>query len=179
MSISILGKRYAKAVYDLTGPAGTVDRAARELSDFAKSFSESRGLRSVFENPSVSHEARRRLLREIATQMGMSDHVRDLLLLLSDRRRMAHLPEVAEAFQAMIEQRSGKVRAEVTTAAELPPGYYTELERVLSGVTGKQVVLTHKVDPSLLGGVVTRIGDQILDGSLKSRLSELKDELLR
>ena len=179
MTISILGKRYAKALYDLVAGAGSVDKAGRELADFANSFAESRDLRSVFENPSISHEARRRLLRELATQMGLGDHVRDLLQLLSDRRRMSHLPEIADAFQAMIEQRSGKVRAEVTTAAELPPGYYTELERVLSGVTGKQVVLTHKVDPSLLGGVVTRIGDQILDGSLKSRLSELKDELLR
>jgi F-type H+-transporting ATPase subunit delta len=179
VSISILGKRYAKALYDLASAGGTVDRAARELTDFAKSFQESRELRGVFENPSVSHELRRKLLREIAMQMGMHDQVRDLLQLLSDRRRMSHLPEVAEAFQALVEQRSGKVRAEVTTAAELPPGYYGELERVLSGVTGKQVVLTHKVDPSLLGGVVTRIGDQILDGSLKSRLSELKDELLR
>lgn len=179
MSISILGKRYAKALYDLASAGGTVERAGRELADFSSSFQQSRELRAVFENPSVRQDARRSLLRELAAQMGMHDQVRDLLQLLADRRRMAHVPEVADAFQAMAEQRSGKVRAEVTTAAQLPPGYFGELERVLSGVTGKQVVLTHKVDPALLGGVVTRIGDQIMDGSVKSRLSELKDELLR
>lgn len=71
------------------------------------------------------------------------------------------------------------MRAEVTTAAELPEAYFTELKQTLERVTGKQVVVTHKVDASLIGGVVTRVGDQVFDGSVKNRLSELKDELLR
>jgi F-type H+-transporting ATPase subunit delta len=98
--------------------------------------------------------------------------------LLSDRQRLRHAPEVADAFEAMAEARSGRVRAEVTSATALSPAYVSELERTLSTVTGKQVVLSQKVDPSLIAGVVTRIGDHVYDGSLKSRLAELGDELL-
>ena len=178
MSVSVIGKRYAKALLQLAADPGAAERAGRELKDFAATWNASRELRSVFENPGVKQDARRAVLRDIAQQMGMHDHVRDLLQLLADRRRMQHLPEVADAFEAMAEARSGRVRAEVTTASALPPGYFTELEKVLRDAAGKQVVLAHRVDPSLIGGVVTRIGDQVYDGSVKNRLAELKDELL-
>lgn len=178
MSVSIFGKRYAKALLELATASGNVERAGRELREFVNSFEQSRELRAVFENPIVSNEQRRNLLRELAAQMGLSDQVRDLLLLLADRRRMQHVADVADAYETLSEARSGRIRAEVTTASALPQGYFSELERVLSQVTGKQVVLANKVDPTLLGGVVTRIGDQVIDGSIKSRLSELKEELL-
>lgn len=178
MSVGIVGKRYAKALLDLVSAAGQEDRALRDLKEFAASWEQSRDLRAVFENPSIRQDTRRTVLREIAAQAGMLDQVRDLLLLLSDRHRLQHAPEVADAFESMAEARAGRVRAEVTTAATLPPGYFGELEKILREVTGKQVVLVHKVDAGLIGGVVTRIGDQVYDGSVKSRLSELKEELL-
>jgi F-type H+-transporting ATPase subunit delta len=178
MSVSVIGKRYAKALIQLAGEQSLVERFGRDLRDFASSWDQGRELRAVFENPGVTQENRRAVLREIAQQTGMHEQVQHLLLLLSDRGRMGHLPEVADAYDAMAEARSGKVRAEITSASELPAGYYAELERVLRDVTGKQVVLVHKVDPSLIAGVVTRIGDRVYDGSVKSRLSELKDELL-
>jgi F-type H+-transporting ATPase subunit delta len=178
MSASVVGKRYAKALLQLLD-AGSIERAGRELRDFTAAWNESRDLRGVFENPGIQQQTRRAVLREIAQQMGMLDSVRDLLLLLSDRRRLRHVPEIADAFEALAEARGGRVRAEVVSASALPPGYFAELEKVLRDVTGKQVVLVHRVDPALIGGVVTRIGDQVYDGSVKSRLSELKEELLR
>jgi F-type H+-transporting ATPase subunit delta len=178
MSVSILGKRYARALVALANDAATVDRMAKDLKDFAASWESSRELRAAFENPSVPQAARGLILRDIAAQTGMNDQVRDLLLLLSDRQRMRHVGEVADAFAEIAEARSGKVRAEVTTATALPQSYFAELERILRDVTGKQVVLVNQVDPALIGGVVTRIGDRVFDGSLKSRLVELKDELL-
>src|SRR6185295_8922064 len=108
-----------------------------------------------FENPSVAQATRANILRDIAAQTGMQDNVRDLLLLLSDRRRLRHVGEVADAVAEIAEARSGKVRAEVTTASALPQSYFAELERILQAVTGKQVVLVSNVDPSLIGGVVT------------------------
>ena len=109
----------------------------------------------------------------------MHPNARDLLRLLSDRQRLSHVLEIADAYDAMAEARAGKVRAEVITASQLPPQYYAELENVLRSATGKDVVLVHRVDPSLVGGVVTKVGDRVFDGSLKSRLTELRDELLR
>ncbi len=179
MTISILGRRYASALLALASEAGNVDKVARDLRDFTASWKESRDLRAAFENPSVTLSARKQILRDLAQASGMEPLVRDTLLLAAERGRLSHLPEIASSFETLAEQRSGRVRAEVTTAAELPEAYFTELKQTLERVTGKQVVVTHHVDTSLIGGVVTRVGDQVFDGSVKNRLAELKDELLR
>lgn len=179
MTIGMLGRRYANALLSLATQGGNLDKVTSDLKDFAKSWDDSRELRSVFENPSVPVDTRRKVLREIAAASGMEPLLRDTLLLVSDRGRLAHLPEIVGAFTALAEARSGRVRAEVTSAAELPEAYVRELQRLLERVTGKQVSVAQRVDPTLLGGVVTRIGDQLFDGSVKNRLEELKHELSR
>lgn len=179
MSIGIVGRRYASALLALTGSAGNTDKVLQDLNDFAASWKDNRDLRSVFENPVVKSEARRTVLRELAAASGMDSLLLNTLLLLSDRGRLNYVTDLAEAFQAAAETRSGKVRAEVISAAELPEAYFTELQKTLERVTGKQVSVAHRVDPSLLGGVVTRVGDQVFDGSLKNRLQELTHELSR
>jgi F-type H+-transporting ATPase subunit delta len=178
MTISVIGKRYARALLSLASDANAIARVQADLRDFAQSWESNRDLRAVFENPAVSQQTRRSILREVAQTTQMHDVVRDLLQLLADRQRLRHVGEIADAFAAMAEQRLGKLRAEVVTASQLPPGYFAELERVLHDITGKQVVIVHRVDASLIGGVTTRIGDQVFDGSVKSRLSELGHELL-
>ena len=105
--------------------------------------------------------------------------MRDSLLLLADRNRLRHVGEVAASYDADAEARSGRLTAEVTTAEELPASYFSELTATLKQVTGKDVVVAKKIDPSLIAGVVTRIGDQVFDGSIKHQLSELKEELLK
>jgi F-type H+-transporting ATPase subunit delta len=179
VTAGILGRRYASALLALASEAGSVDKVSRDLHDFAISWQESRELRALFENPSVSVAARRQVLREIAQASNMDALVRDTMLLIADRGRMAYLVDVIEAFDALAEARSGRLHAEVITAGELPEAYFTELRKILEQVTGKQVVVATRVDPSLLGGVVTRIGDQVFDGSLSHRLNELKQELSR
>ena len=98
-------------------------------------------------------------------------------MMLSDRRRMRFVGEIADCFQLLAEESSGKVRAEVTVAAELPAEYFSELGRTLQAVTGKQVIVEKRVDPAIIGGVIARIGDQVFDGSIRNRLSELREEL--
>lgn len=179
MSVSIIGKRYARAIMQLAVDANAVDRIGADLRDFASAWAQSRELRAVFENPSIAQTSRANILKELAQSAGMHQHSRDLLLLLADRQRLSHVGEVADAFDGMAESRSGKLRAEVTSATPLPAAYYAELENVLQAATGKNVVLVHKVDPTLVGGVVTKVGDRVFDGSLKSRLTELREELLK
>lgn len=179
MTVSVLGKRYANALLHLAADGQAVEQIGRDLRDFANAFASNKDLRNVFENPQVSQVTRREILRELAASSGMHDKVRDTLSLLSDRQRIRNVGEVADAYEAMAEARSGRLRAEVTTATPLPDAYFTELEQTLQRITGREVVLARKVDPSLVGGVVARVGDQVFDGSLKNRLSELKAELLR
>lgn len=179
MTVSVLGKRYANALIHLADNAGAIDKIGSDLRQFVGVWNGSKDLRDAFENPQVSQISRRQILRDIAAQSGMHDTVRDTLSLLADRQRIRHVEEIADAYEAMAEARSGRLRAEVTTATPLPDAYFAELERTLTAITGREVVFVRKVDPSLVGGVVARVGDQVFDGSLKNRLSELKSELLR
>lgn len=179
MSIGTLGRRYATALLDLAVQAGNVDKISQDLKDFTASWNDSRELRAVFENPVVTQDARRKVLRDIAATSGMDTLLLNTFLLVSDRGRLNQLPDIAEAFQALAEARSGRVRAEVISATELPEAYFTELQKTLERVTGKQVTVAKSVDPTLLAGVVTKVGDQVFDGSLKNRLKELTHELSR
>jgi F-type H+-transporting ATPase subunit delta len=179
MTIGVLGRRYASALLALASESGKVDKVAADLNDFAAAWDSSKELRSVFENPSVSVDARRKVLRDIATASNMDPLLRDTLLLVSDRGRMNHLSDIIEAFKALAEARSGRVRAEIVTATELPEAYFEQLQKTLERVTGKQVTVAKRVDPSILGGVVARIGDHVFDGSVNNRLDELKHELSR
>lgn len=177
MTVGILGKRYASALLQLATESHAVDRIGRDLSEFAATWKQGRDLPAVFENPEFGVEIRRKIIRDIANQSGMNTLVKNMLLLLSDRRRMRYVLDVVEAYQTMAEERSGKVRAEVVTATDLPESYFIELAKTLQSVTGRQVRIVKKKDPAIIGGVITRIGDQVFDGSIRNRLIELKDEL--
>lgn len=178
MKTSTIGRRYGAALFEIAEEQKLTAKIETELADFVAAWESSRDLRDVFENPQVSQDVRKKVLAGVLQKIGASKLLQNTLSLLSDRRRMRHVPEVAAAFQALVEARTGKVRAEVTSASPLPDAYYEQLEKVLGEVTGKQVILVRKQDPSLIAGVVTRVGDKIFDGSLKNRLNELKEELL-
>jgi F-type H+-transporting ATPase subunit delta len=171
-----LARRYARALLDLAG--ASPDKIGRDLDDFAAAWSASAELREVFENPSFGADDRRKLLDALALRMGLSAEVKNTLKMLADRRRLRIVPEIAGAYRALAEQKAGRVRASVVTATPMPEAYFAELTRVLEQVTGKKVTLERRHDPTLIAGVVTRVGDKVFDGSLKTRLDELKDTLL-
>ena len=175
---SAVGRRYGRAIIDLADEQGRREDVARELKDVLAAWKESRELRDVFQNPAFGAESRKGILEALAARIGVSPMVKHALLLLSDRRRLRHLPEVIDAYLELAEERAGRVRAEVTTAGSMPESYFEELRKTLCHVTGKDVVLVRREDPSLIAGVVTRVGDRIFDGSLKNQLKELEDELL-
>jgi len=115
---------------------------------------------------------------ELCEQIGASVTTRHTLQMLVDRRRVQTLPYVARYLRELADRRKGVLRAEVTTAAPLSDAYYDRLRAQLEKMTGQKVVVDKRLDPALVAGVVTRIGDRILDGSLRTRLQSLKDALL-
>lgn len=178
MKSSLVGRRYARALLDLAEQAKQTDRVAKDLSDFADSFEKSRELRTVFESPQVARATRQQVLTAVLDRMAVSPIVKSTLLMLADRGRLKHIGEVAASFEQLAEQRAGKVRAEVTSATPLDDAYYLELQKALEAATGKKVVVVKKEDPTLIAGVVTRVGDRVFDGSVRSKLRELSEELL-
>ena len=119
-----------------------------------------------------------KVLDQVATRLAAPPLLKNTLKLLADRGRMALLPELAAAFNGLAQTATGQVEAEVTTAAPMPDKYYLELQKVLEKVTGKKVVVVRKQDPSIIAGVITRVGDKVFDGSVRNRLTELKEQLL-
>jgi F-type H+-transporting ATPase subunit delta len=175
---SQVARRYARAVLEIGIETGTLDALVNEMSRAAEAYAGSAELRAALENPLISVLAKRAILVEISDRLGLGPTARNTLQLLSDRRRMRALPGIAQRLHEFSDQRRGVVRAEVTTAAPLGNSYYAQLQTQLEKLTGKQVVIDRREDPGLIGGVVTRIGDTVYDGSLRTRLHELKHALL-
>lgn len=178
MSVNVLGRRYAAALLQLADEGGVVERVARDLADLAATWQASAQLREVFANPKFNLDVRRNVVRDVATAASVHKLVLDTMLLLTDRQRIRYLPEIAEAFADLAEARTGTIRAEVISATDLPASYGDEVRKALEAVTGKKVIVVRRTDPSLIGGVVTRVGDRVFDGSIRNRLAELRNELL-
>ncbi len=178
MRVGPLGRRYARALLELAEEQGQLERVQKDLDTLAAAWGSSGEMRNVFENPAFGTDARKGVLEKLATRMGLSPVVKNTVLLLSDHRRIRYLPEVAEAFTELAEERAGRIRAEVVTASAMPEAYYGELLAPSRPSPAARWCWSASRIP-LIAGVVTRIGDKVFDGSLKNRLDELREELLR
>jgi F-type H+-transporting ATPase subunit delta len=178
VSVSIVARRYAQALLELGVEQHNLDKLVEDVSGIAAAWETSPELRNALENPLVTHDAKKAVMRELADRVGATPTTRHALLLLVDRRRTKTLPYLARTLRELADARKGVVRAEVTTASALSDSYYMRLQAQLEKLTGKRVVVEKRTDPTLIAGVVTRIGDRIFDGSLRTRLESLRDALM-
>jgi F-type H+-transporting ATPase subunit delta len=165
-------------VYELGVEGGNLAKIADEFGALAAAYQGVPELRAALENPLVEERARQAVLHDLADRMGLGPVTRNTIGLLAARHRLVLLPHVARALGRLSDERSGVARALVTSAAPLPAGFLERLSAELSRTAGKKVVVEHEIDPSLIGGIITRIGDRVIDGSVKSRLSALRRGLL-
>lgn len=176
--MSALGRRYAKALLELAREQNQVDQVVRDVGALSAAWQESSDLRQIVRNPVIPKPALRAAVDAIMDKLGSSKLVRNTIGLLADKRRLSYLADVLSAFEELSEAETGRVRAEVISAKPLAEAYYTRLQEKLQRATGQEIVLVRREDPSLIGGVVTRIGDRVFDGSISNRLSELREKLL-
>lgn len=173
-----LGRRYGRALLALADESNLRDKVAKELTSLQDAWEVSGELREVFANPSVDAELRKKVIEALAKRLMLSPIVVNTMKLLADRARIEHLPEVIAAYLEIANAAEGRVVAQVTTAKPMPDAYFAKLEKVLEEATGSKVTIERSEDPSLIGGVVTRVGDLVFDGSLRTRLNELKETML-
>jgi F-type H+-transporting ATPase subunit delta len=176
--VSAVGRRYAKALLDLASQQKQEDAMGKELDALASAWETSRELRDVFQSPNVDAPARTKVIDALAARMGLSVTTKNAVKLLADRNRFRFIRGIARAYHTLREERGGVVLAEVISATALPDAYFLELERALGLVTGRKVRIQKSVDPSLIAGVVTKVGDKVFDGSVKNRLAELRATML-
>ncbi|MBI5657104.1 MAG: F0F1 ATP synthase subunit delta [Geobacter sp.] len=177
MSASAIARRYAKALVQLGAEAGTVEAFNAELAGFNDTLTANPPLSALFSNPAYGADAKHTILGEIASRLSLSPIICNFLHLLLDRSRMACLPQIVATFAQLADELSGVVRPVVTSGMSLSDGQVEEIKASLEKSTGKKVLLTVRVDPALIGGVVTKIGDRVYDGSVKTQLDRIQDIL--
>ncbi|MBL9022406.1 MAG: ATP synthase F1 subunit delta [Myxococcales bacterium] len=178
MSYDAIGRRYAQAIFEIGKEEGNALALADQIQDFAKSYSDSDELKTVLENPMVPEATRESIVLELAQKCGASASAQKALRVVTRRRRLRALPDIARHLRRLCDEDARVVRAEVISAGPLGDGYLGRLKAELERATGQKVVLSHSVDAALIGGVITRIGDRVIDGSLRSRLATLREAAL-
>jgi F-type H+-transporting ATPase subunit delta len=173
-----VARRYAKALSELGAEAGSLDVLVDEIGRAAKAYDESPELQRALENPLVPYATKKAILGDIAQALGLGQIAKNTVSLLADRRRLRALPAIAQRLREMNDLKKGLLRAEVLSAAPLSEEYKQKLNAQLESMTGKKIALDVRLDPSLIAGVVTRIGDTVYDGSILARLNELRHALL-
>lgn len=169
-----IGRRYAQAYFDLAQEAGAVDVWGRELERVAEALDDPE-VALALANPRLRGEQRTRLIE--ALLRGTMPQAANLVRLLLEHGRIAALPQVVAHYRRLADRASGVVRAEVTTAVPVDETLTARIRRTLSERLGGAVETTVRQDPALLGGLVVRIGDRVIDASVRTRLQQLRAAL--
>ena len=177
MSTRASAARYAKALFDVAIIESTPEQAEKELTAFSDLVRGHAELRLALGSPAVPAARKRAAVAQILDRLQPSSPVRKLLLLLAERDRLELLPDLVSVFHERVMEHLKIVQAEVTTAAPLAPERVAQLQQRLGASIGRTVTLTTRVDPALIGGMVTRIGSTVYDGSVATQLAALQQRL--
>lgn len=177
MAAGSLPRRYAKALFGLATDQKIVDKVGADLRALRAAFAATPELAAVLGSTSHPRAKRRAIVDAVLQRLGAHDLVKTFSYLLLDKERLTALPDISREIDAMIEEKAGRVQAEVTSAVALTPAQVSSITATLEKLSGKKVVLEKKQDPALLGGVVAKVGDVVYDGSLRTQLRALRDQL--
>ena len=166
---------YARALFDAARDARVVEPVGRDLGDFVVALAASASLRDVLADPQVDTAAKRRVLAEI-TREGQP-LVGNVLQLLLERGRFGLTAAVREAYDGLAATEADLVKVEVTSAVELTAASRKKIAARVAEAAGRRVELAARVDPDIIGGLVLRVGDVIVDGSVQARIRQLRRRL--
>ncbi len=174
MAEMVSGRRYGQAVFELAQDEGEVDRWGQDMAVVAEAFGEA-DFSALLKHASVSAEGKQKAIEAVLGDI--SPMVRNMVNILAARGLVDAIPEACREYSDLLDRQEGRQRVEVTTAVPLEP---VEVERITSfvaGLIGREVVVTARVDESILGGLIVQIGDRLLDGSTQSRLNGLREQI--
>ena len=171
-SLTLLAMRYADALF-ASATGATVDIVARDMADLRRLLAESADLRTAVTNPLFTRAEQASALAAVAEQAGFSDLTRRFIGVVAANHRLAALDAIAAAYLADVAKRRGEMTVEVTSARPLTPAQVETVTSGLNQALAAKTTLALQVDPALLGGLTIRVGSQLIDASLKSRLDRL------
>lgn len=176
---SSVARRYARALIALGLEEGRHEKFGEELDGVVQALEASQEARDMALNPGYSAAQRQAVIGTLASQLKLSPTVVNFLRLLAERQRLPGLHQIARAYRELVDAQVGRIRAVVTSAQPLSPDELSRIQGTLAAATRKSIVLEVKTDPSIIGGVVTQVGATLYDGSLRTQLERLRDELKR
>lgn len=178
MTSRAAGTRYARALFDVARKEADIEQVGRDLKDFAALVAGHETLARILSNPAIPAARKRAVVDQLVSRAGsLSPLVGKLLTLLADRDRLGLLSEISAAYQTRLMEHAKVVRAEIVTAIGLPGDRVAALQQGLAQATGRQVQLESRVDPSIIGGAIARVGSTVYDGSVTRQLEKIKEAL--
>lgn len=177
MKNDILARRYAKALFVVGKEENALDEYAKAIEEFASLYLSTPLVRDGLTNKMYPQDVRAKVMAEIVNSAGITGIMANFLNLLAQKNRANVLPEIASTFQTMVDEDRNICQGTIITAKELQPGLQEKAKATLEKITGKQVVLKSQVDPSIIGGMIAKVGDLVLDGSIKTQLEGLKESI--
>ncbi|MFO7155022.1 MAG: ATP synthase F1 subunit delta [Pseudomonadota bacterium] len=172
-----LARRYARAL--LASVGDDFERAHADLSAIVGSLRDAPEVMEFFADPTVSRKRKADAVEKLIEAGKPHPLVANFLRVLAARNRLGHLEDIARVFDELVDERLGRVKAEVVSAAPLAADQEARIRETLVRATRREVELSTRVDPSILGGLVAKVGSKVFDGSLRTQLGALRDELLR
>lgn len=166
--------RYATALFELTLEAEALDQVAADLDRFNAALDASEDLARLVKSPVFSAEEQTRALAAVLEKLQIAGLTRNFLLLTAKNRRLFATPDMIRAFRAMLARHRGETSATVTAATKLTEAQVTALKQALKAALSKDVMLEERVDATLLGGLVVKVGSRMIDSSLRTKLNSLK-----
>jgi F-type H+-transporting ATPase subunit delta len=175
--VQMVARRYATALADVVTARGEAPEVQKELAAWSEMMQSNDQLLEVFRNPTIPYEQKRKVLNTLIARTRVRPTTANFLQVLLQNQRLAELGEVNKRFAQILDERSGVVSAEVTTARPVAQMSQDALRSKLAAMTGKSVRLSFKTDEELIGGIVARIGSTIYDGSVRNQLQRVKERL--
>ncbi len=177
MKQTILARRYAKALFAVGKENDAYEAYNQTLQGVAGLYTSTPEVADALTNPLYPIDVRQKVMVSLIDSMGVDKVPANFLNLLVEKKRADILPEIAEEFRMMVDEEKNISHGSVTSAVELSDELQAKIKAALEKLTGKQVELSTSVDPSLIGGIVAKVGDLVLDGSIKTQLAGLKDSI--
>jgi F-type H+-transporting ATPase subunit delta len=177
MSVQTVARRYASALADVVLERGEAREVQEELLAWEKMFQASPVLPEVFRNPTIALDKKRAVLNKLIDRSKPRPTTTNFLKVLLQNQRLTDLGEINQKFAEILDLRAGMVAATVTTARTVAENAQHDLHAKLLSVTGKKVRINFMTDPDLIGGLVTRIGSTVYDGSVRNHLQQIKAKM--
>ena len=177
MSSSNIAKRYARAFFEIAGAEKRYEEYYHELGRFLAVLAENQSLGEFLANPIFAQQDKKAVVESVLEKIDVSELTGNFLKLLVDKRRIAILSEIEACYRELMDAALRKVRVTVKTAFPLTGDLSARLQTGLESMTGKAVEMTVLQEPSLLGGIVVRVGDKLYDGSIRAQLNSIRNLL--